>query len=164
MSSERKYPLHEALARLEAFCAYQERCADEILKKTNSWGLTSDEGLELLNDLIEKGFVDEERFVTSFVSGKFRFKKWGRIKIRFELKKKRIQDDLIRKCISTIDADDYYSTLKDLCSKKWKETKAKDQWERKAKVMRFLASKGYESDLIADVLQETEQDRERNEG
>jgi regulatory protein len=103
MSSERKYPPHEALARLESYCAYQERCIDEILKKTSSWGLSFDEGQELLEELIQKGFIDEARFAESFVSGKFRYKKWGRIKIRFELKKKRIPENLIKKSISEID-------------------------------------------------------------
>lgn len=154
MSSERKYPPHEALVRLEAYCAYQDRCTDEILKKTSSWGLTSDEGQELLKDLIDKGFVDEVRFVDSFVSGKFRYKKWGRIKIHYELKKKRIPENLIKKSISAIDPDLYYETLRILGERKWEETKGKDLWDKKAKVMRFLASKGYESDLINDVMQE----------
>lgn len=157
MSSERKYPLHEALARLEAYCAYQDRCTDEILKKTSLWGMSIDEGQELLNELIEKGFVDDARFVDSFVSGKFRYKKWGRIKIRYELKKKRIPENLIKKSISEINPDLYYSNLKKLGERKWVDTKGKDLWDKKAKVMRFLASKGYESDLINDVLQEISQ-------
>ncbi len=156
MSSERKYPPHEALARLESYCAYQERCIDEILKKTSSWGLSFDEGQELLEELIQKGFIDEARFAESFVSGKFRFKKWGRIKIRFELKKKRIPENLIKKSISEIDPEQYYTTLKELGVRKWHETKGKDLWDKKAKVMRFLASKGYESDLISDVIHEIE--------
>lgn len=154
MSSERKYPPHEALVRLEAYCAYQERCADEILKKCDSWGLSEKEAGELLYELIEKGFVNEERFAESFVSGKFRFKKWGRIKIRYELKKKRIPETLIRKSLSTIDQDQYYSNLLELGKRKWQETKGKDNWDKKAKVIRFLTSKGYESDLINDVLKE----------
>jgi regulatory protein len=157
MGSERKYPLHEALVRLEAYCAYQDRCNDEVLKKTSAWGLNLEEGQELLDELIEKGFVDEARFTESFVSGKFRYKKWGRIKIRYELKKKRIPETLIKKSISEIDPEQYYTVLRELGNKKWQDTKGKDQWDKKAKVMRFLASKGYETDLINDVLQEISQ-------
>ena len=157
MISERKYPLHEALVRLESYCAYQERCTDEVLKKISSWGLSFEEGQDLLNDLIEKGFVNEDRFTETFVSGKFRYKKWGRIKIRYELKKKKIPEELIKKHLLGLDLDQYYTMLKDLASRKWSETKGKDHWDKKAKVMRFLASKGYESDLISDVIQEVSQ-------
>lgn len=161
MGSERKYPPHEALARLEAFCAYQDRCSEEILRKSLSWGLNSDEAQELLNELLQSGFVDDARFTDSFVSGKFRYKKWGKIKIRYELKKKKVPENLIKKSISEIDPDLYYATLMDLGKKKWSEVKGKDLWDKKAKVMRFLSSKGFEQDLINDVVQSISQSDDR---
>lgn len=154
MSSERKYPLHEALVRLEAYCAYQERCQQEIIAKAALWNFSEDECQELLKELLDSGFVNERRFVESFVSGKSRFKKWGRIKIRYELKKKRIPNELILESFSQIDPDIYYKQMVDLAARKWKETKGKDEWDKRAKVMRYLASKGYESDLISDAVAE----------
>lgn len=154
MSSERKYPPHEAQAKLESFCAYQERSRKEILMKLSSWGYDGEPALEIVEELISRGFLDDARFADSFVSGKFRFKKWGRVKLKYELRLKGISEDLISRSLSTIDQDKYFEQLKDLTIKKWQETKGPDLWTRKAKLMRFLSSKGYESDLISDVVEE----------
>lgn len=151
MASECKYPFHEALAKLEAYCAYQERCAKEIQKKLEDWGLSFDDSAEILRSLQENRFFDDVRFCESFVSGKVRIKRWGRIKIRYELKLKGIKEELIRKALSEIDPLVYEENLKELTQRKWAETKG-DEWTRKAKLHRFLASKGYENDLINEAL------------
>jgi len=151
MASECKYPFHEALAKLEAYCAYQERCSQEIQKKLDSWGLSFEDCTKIIRVLKENRFFDDERFCESFVSGKVRIKRWGRIKIRYELKLKGIQEEVIRKALAEIDPSSYEKNLIDLAQRKWAESKG-DEWNRKAKVHRFLASKGYENDLISDAL------------
>lgn len=151
MGSECKYPFHEAQAKLEAYCAYQERCTKEIQKKLEDWGLSFDDSAEILRSLQENRFFDDVRFCESFVSGKVRIKRWGRIKIRYELKLKGIKEEFIRKALSEIDPLVYEENLKELTQRKWAETKG-DEWTRKAKLHRFLASKGYENDLISEAL------------
>jgi regulatory protein len=151
MASECKYPFHEALAKLEAYCAYQERCSQEIQKKLDSWGLSFEDCTEIIRVLKENRFFDDVRFCESFVSGKVRIKRWGRIKIRYELKLKGIKEEVIRKALSEIDPIIYEENLKELTQRKWVETKG-DEWTRKAKLHRFLVSKGYENDLISEVL------------
>ena len=96
-------------------------------------------------------FFDDERFCESFVSGKVRIKRWGRIKIRYELKLKGIKEEVIRKALLEIDPLLYEENLLTLAQRKWAESKG-DEWTRKAKVQRFLATKGYENDLIIDAL------------
>lgn len=154
MKSECKYSVSEAKAKLEALCAYQERCQFEIDQKLISWGFYQDERNQLIADLISNRFIDEERFASAYVSGKFRIKKWGRIKIRTSLLQKHISKFSIEKALNEIDRDEYYQTLLGLAVKKKKDlSKEKDSWSKKVKLMRFLQSKGYENDLIHDVAE-----------
>jgi len=153
MKSECKYSLLEAKAKLEALCAYQERCQLELRQKLSLWGFSEEDSDALISDLISNRFLDEERFASAFVSGKFRIKKWGVIKIKSHLSQKRISNYSIQKALKEIDRDEYWDTLLSLTIKKQKElVKEKDPWQKKVKVMRFLQSKGYESDLIQDAV------------
>lgn len=152
MNAERTFSSHEILVKLESYCAYQERSTLEVQRKLNEWGRDQKESLEIIDKLRSKGFLNDKRFAESFVSGKYRFKKWGKIKLRFELKQKGISDELIRKALETIDQDEYFSILKELAERKCGEIKEKDSWKKRAKLHRFLAAKGYESDLISEVL------------
>lgn len=157
MKSERKISFLEAKSKLEAYCAYQERCHFEVSQKLISWGITGEQHDQLIADLITHRFLDEQRFAEAFVSGKFRIKKWGRIKIRQHLKQKHVSEYSIKKGLAEIDLEEYYTTLKNLAERKATElSKEKDPWQKKAKVMRFLASRGFEQELIYDVLGELE--------
>jgi regulatory protein len=154
MKSECKYSFLEAKTKLEALCAYQERCQFEIDQKLRTWGFDSEDRMILISDLISNRFLDEERFASAYVSGKFRIKKWGRIKIKSHLSQKHISSHSIQKALKEIDADEYWNALLHLADRKLKElTKEKDQWQKKIKLSRFLQSKGYEGDLIQDAIE-----------
>lgn len=155
MKSERKYSLLEAKARLEALCAYQERCSYELIKKMNQWSIDREDQDRLLAELISTNFLSEERFAEAFTSGKVRIKRWGRVKIRIELKKRMISNYSINKALKEIDLDEYWSNLIHLAEKKWEQSaREADHYKRKAKLYRFLSSKGYEADLIKDAVEE----------
>ncbi len=154
MKSERKYSLLEAKARLEALCAYQERCSYELIKKMNLWLMDREDQDRLLADLISNNFLNEERFAEAFASGRMRMKRWGKIKIRIELKKKMISNYSIDKALKGIDLDEYWANLIHLAQRKWDLSNEKDLFKRKMKVYRFLNSKGYEADLIKDAVEE----------
>jgi regulatory protein len=145
-----KYGLLEAKQKIESYCAYQERCDAEIRKKLASWFMDAEHVDVLISDLISNNFLNEERFAEAYVSGKFRIKKWGRVKIKRELKSRKISDYSIDKAIKQIDEEEYLETLKSLLEKK--NISGQNQWEKKAKLKRFLSSKGYESNLIYDLL------------
>ncbi|MCO5260313.1 MAG: recombination regulator RecX [Crocinitomicaceae bacterium] len=153
MKSECNFSFLEAKQKIEAFCAYQDRCHFEVSTKLNQWGIVGEQKDQLIAHLINNRFLDEERFAESFVSGKFRIKRWGRIKIRQQLKAKFVPDYCIKKAINQIDGDDYFATLQSLAVKKSSElNNERDSYKKKAKIMRFLASKGYEQDLIYEAM------------
>ena len=153
MSSSPQYKLLEAKNKIESYCAYQERCDQEVRNKLKSWNLYSEDVDILISDLITNNFLNEERFAEAYVSGKFRIKKWGRIKIKQHLKQKNISAYSIKKAIATIDEDDYLKTVNDLLEAKSRLIKSKDKWDRLNKLKRYLASKGYETELVHEVVQ-----------
>lgn len=159
MKSECNFSFLQAKQKIEAYCAYQDRCHYEVSNKLSQWGISGEQKEQLIADLIANRFLDEERFAESYVSGKFHIKHWGKIKIRQQLKSKFIPEYCIQKAINQIDREDYYATLKQLAERKSNELKSeKDSWKKKAKIMRYLASKGYEQDLIYDVVSEIKEE------
>ena len=147
----------EAKHKIESYCAYQDRSHFEVKNKLFSWGLSSDQIDQITAYLIENKFLDEGRFAESYVSGKLRIKHWGRIKIKQGLKQKQIPDRIIQLAFKTIDPDEYYTILKHEIAKKQKDlSNEKDPWKKKAKVLRYAQSKGFENDLIFEALAETE--------
>jgi regulatory protein len=153
--SECKYSFSEAIIKIESWCAYQDRCTFEVAQKLTSWNISLEQQSEIIKHLLSNRFVDDKRFVESFISGKFKIKRWGKIKIKHHLIQKRIDKVSIQEGLKTIDLDAYLETMKHLAQKKFLEKKVKDDlWAIRRRVSTYLASKGYESDLIHDVVAE----------
>jgi regulatory protein len=153
MKSERKYSLLEAKIKIEAWCAYQERCFSEVQSKLIQLGCSNEDVERLVAELIKSNFLNEERFARAFCSGKFNIKGWGKVKIRQHLKQKRVSDKCIEYGMQEIDPDMYFNRLVSLAQRKQNElTKEVNPWVKKAKVIRFLQQKGYENDLIYEAM------------
>jgi regulatory protein len=142
----------KALQKLMKYCAYQDRCHQEVRNKLLSLGVYGDELDDIMVTLLQENFLNEERFAQSFVRGKFRLKKWGRHKIVRELKNKDISEYCIKKGLEEIVEGDYKETLQEIMHKKWQETKAKNDFEKKKKVADFAIRKGYETHLVWDTI------------
>lgn len=142
----------QAKVKAESYCAYQERSQFEIRNKLYEWGLHQKDVEEIISELIEQNFLNEERFAIAYSLGKFRIKGWGKIKIRQGLKLKSIPDKLIMKSLKAIDDDDYVLMLKRILEKKSNTISERDPFKLRYLLTRFAASKGYELDLIADLL------------
>ncbi|MBB6109813.1 regulatory protein [Mucilaginibacter lappiensis] len=145
-----------ALAKAEHFCAYQERSQQEVRDKLYEWGLWPDAVEQTIGRLIEGNFLNEDRFAKAYVKGKFNQKAWGRIKIKQGLKLKRVPDVLIKKALLTIDPDDYMAALTRLLEKKATAVNEKNEFKRRYKLQQYAMSRGYEADLIAEVLKNSD--------
>jgi regulatory protein len=158
MDSKCNLTFNEAKLKLESWCAYQDRCTSEVILKLKSFELSSYQEQKLIDYLTINRFLDDQRYSNSIVSGKFSIKKWGRIKITYFLKKKYIPKELIRNALSTLDEDVYFSVLLSLAEKKHESLSLKNSYEKRAKVVSYLQSKGYELDLIIEALNEIKKD------
>ncbi|MEL6720091.1 MAG: regulatory protein RecX [Bacteroidota bacterium] len=138
----------EALKKLQAYCAYQDRCHKEVRSKLLDLGVYGGDLEEVIVELIEEKFLDEERFARSFARGKFRYKKWGKLKIKQELKRKDISAYCLQKAMEEIEEKDYLETLDGLIEKKNSQLADTNDYQRKQKIAQFVFRKGYESNLI----------------
>jgi regulatory protein len=145
-----------ALAKAEHFCAYQERAQQEVRDKLYEWGLWPDAVEHIISQLIEGNFLNEERFARAYAKGKFSQKAWGKNKIKQGLKFKRVPDVLIKKALMVIDPDDYLIALTRVLQKKATSITEKNQLKRRYKLQQYAISRGYENDLIADVLKNSD--------
>jgi len=142
----------QAQKRAEGYCAYQERSQQEIRDKLYSWGVYSADVENIIVDLIAENFLNEERFAHAYTSGKFKIKRWGKIKITSGLKFKNVPPRLIKEALNTIDPDEYFNTLLDILSKKAALLDEKDVYKRRMKLAQYAFSRGFEKDLIFDIL------------
>lgn len=135
---------NEIKSKLERFCAYQERSPFEVKKKLSSFTSDSKQIDGVLSSLIEDGFLNQGRFVELYVLGKINQKQWGKLKIKNGLIQNRIPADVIQDALNSIDLEKYRSNIERLAVKKTRGLKKEaSSYEKKSKVLRFLASKGY---------------------
>jgi regulatory protein len=142
----------EALQKLKQYCAYQERSHQEAVQKLWDLGVRKAEHDDIIAALIEEDYLNEERFAVQYAGGKFRLKDWGRKKIYFALKEKRVSTYCINKAMQAINEDDYLKTLRSLAEKKYGALRGEQYLIRKKKTTDYLLQKGYEPELITGVL------------
>lgn len=155
-SGKKSWTLDQAYEKLTTYCAYQERCPWEIRRKLYENGIKDDPAEKIIDELIAEEFVDVERYARAFARGKFRLKKWGKGRIRMELKMREVSEDLIRKGLSEINPEEYYDTLLAQTEKKWRTTHDADIYKKKFKVTQYLMTKGFELDLVKEAIESLE--------
>lgn len=155
-SNNIRLTLQQAKPKIEYYCNYQERCQSEVKEKLYSFGLDTEDVNALLAHVVKSGLVNEERFARLFAGGKFRQKHWGREKIKRELRYKKISDYCIKKAMTEIDDEAYMEALQKLAEKYYQGLKDRLKYIKVRKTMQHLMVKGFETDLINDVLKRFE--------
>ncbi len=144
----------QALDKIKYYCSYQERCHSEVKDKLYSYGLRKKEAEEIIAEMIESNYLNEERFAVQFAGGKFRMKQWGRKKIQYELQQKGVNSFIIKTALKEIDEVKYFETLEKLAQTKWNALRVENSLLRQSKTNAYLLQKGYEQRLISQVLNE----------
>jgi regulatory protein len=144
--------LKDALRKAAMFCAYQERTQQEVRDRLKEWGVLGDDAEEVIAELIQQNYLNEERFAKSFAGGKFRVKGWGKRKIKQHLQQRGISGYNLEEAMKEIAPNDYRTALAELLDKKRRSIGDDNPLIVKQKLVRYALSKGYESDLIWQVL------------
>lgn len=144
----------ELFARMAALCSRSEKCSTDIHKKIMVTGLSSDEADDIIEKLKAEKFIDDERYIRSYVSDKFKFNKWGKVKIRHYLKIKGLPDELIQTGLNEIDAGKYHETLIKTLKEKERKVKKKNKFEKMGQLIRFAQNRGFEPEIIHRYLNE----------
>ena len=138
------------LKKVLRYCAYQDRCTQEVRNKLATFDMPSSEKDKIVKLLVDEGYLDDERYASTFVRSKIHLKKWGVNKIRMSLKMKGISDEIISSALSEIDPEIYREELiKVLKAKKINET---DPYKRRTKLAQYAMQKGYEPGLVWETL------------
>lgn len=144
----------EVTKKIYHYCAYQERCHQEVRNKLYDLGLGTSEVDEMISHLIGEGYLNEERFARAFAGGKFRLKNWGRIKIVRALESKGLTQNCIKAGLSEIDKDDYLNTIESLLEKKSLTIDEPDLFVRRERLANYLIQKGFEPDLVWSIVKD----------
>ena len=142
---------------MEKFCAYQERCHQEVERKLSQMGMIQQASELIQLHLFENDFINEERYARSFSRGKFRIKKWGRVRIKNELVKREISGLNIKAGLEEIDSDEYAETLSELARKRYDMVSEIHLMKKRKKVADYLLRKGFESSMVYSKLLELEE-------
>ena len=142
----------EILYKIAARCSTSEQCLSDIEAKLSRYDLTEEERTRILRHLVEEKYVDDRRYAEAFVRDKYRFNKWGRIKIAQGLRMKNIDSETIKSAMEAIDEAEYLSILRDLIKAKRKSTTGKNDYEINGKLMRFATGRGFEFTAIRQCM------------
>ena len=150
------YSIKEAINKIEHYCAYQERCHEEVVQKLRNMKMDSDEIDAIMVHLISDNFLNEERFACSFARGKHRIKHWGKIRIVNELNAKKISKTLINIALKEISTEEYLSTFHTLAERNWETILETNNLKKRKKFCDYLLRKGFESNLVYEKVKELE--------
>ena len=132
----------------------------KIVEKLQRWGIAYETIGNIVDKLVQDKYIDEDRYCNAFVNDKFRFAKWGKVKIAEALKLKKIPFYVYHPYLEKINEDEYLATLNALLTSKKKSVHAATPYELNGKLVRFAMSRGFEMKDIArciDVEEEAPQ-------
>jgi regulatory protein len=154
MNNTESKPGNEILEKMQILCSRREICTSEIRKKLLAYNLSVQEIERIIEILSKENYINDERYAISFAHDKFRFNKWGKIKIEYELKHRGISDIHIMKAMDGIDSKEYKDMIKSELIKKLRKDKSSRAYVLKSKLLRFGQSKGFETDLVFNIINE----------
>ena len=147
-------PLTEVRKKIYHYCAYQERCHQEVRDKLYTLGCSGNQVDEITSHLIEEGYLNEERFAKAFAGGKFRLKNWGKIKIELALERKGLTKNCINAGLKQIDEIDYARAIESLLNKKVVNLNEQNLFVKRDRLANYGIQKGFEPELVWRVVKE----------
>ena len=154
MNTKKTYSVDEAINRMEQYCTYQDRCHKEVEQKLYEMNMIPQAKAEILMHLIEQNYLNEERFAKAYVRGKFRIKKWGKQRLKLELKRRNIHTNLINSALKEISDVDYLETFNEIATKKAESLSVSNRQVLRKKIADYLFYRGWESHLVYDKIRE----------
>lgn len=147
----------ELQRKLEYFCSYQERCHFEVEQKLYSLENSAETRNRVIVKLIEDNFLNEERFASLYTQSKLHQKKWGKVRIKNELKARKISDYLINKSLNEIDEAEYLQTFDTLSKKYWESSTIHNKMKKRKHFCDYMLRNGWESGLVYEIAKALEQ-------
>jgi len=148
MKAIRKITPAGALERLQILCSAREKCTGDIKEKLRQWNISGAESAVIISNLIRHKFIDDRRYAGYFVRDKQKLNKWGKEKIRYALMNKGLSKEIIDEALEELQVENYEEALRELLIKKSRELNKYDPYEKKNRLIRFAAQRGFDYELI----------------
>lgn len=145
-----------ALNVIAGQCSKKEYCSSDVLAKLRRWELSESDIASVMEFLLKHRFVDDVRFAEAYARDKFRFNRWGKLKIAMMLRQKQLSDVVIDRAISSLPAEESDDTCLALLRQKDRGLKEADPYKRKAKLFRFALSRGFDYETIGRCMSKFE--------
>lgn len=149
---KKEYTLEELHYKAASYCSISEHCVSEVELKLTAWGVPHDDKLTIIDKLRDDDFINEKRYVVAFTKDKFQYNKWGKIKISYALKQKKLDSSLIEYGLNTIDQGEYEEMLSAILKAKLKNMKWQYEYEKMGKLFNFAQCRGFESAVIDRII------------
>lgn len=132
-----------AYNKTTALCARREFCSGDMIKKLKNWEVSDEIISKVINQLKEEKFIDDTRYARFFVRDKAKFNRWGEQKIIWAMRQKQISQEIIQEAINQLDQEELQNTLLQLLKEKNRQIKEDNSYKRKAALVRFATSRGF---------------------
>ena len=145
------------LKKVARYCSIQERAVKEVELKLKKSGANTESTSKIISWLEEQNYLNETRFAEIYARSKVRQKRWGRVKIQYELRGKGIHDsEVLEDALNSIPTETYHENLLYILEQKKQELMRKEDPQWKAKLIRYAQSKGYTIEEIYAALESTD--------
>lgn len=148
----RKLSLDKAIEKAMIYCSKMERCKFDLKQKFFKWGVTEKESEQIIARLEEGKFLNESRYIEAFVRGKYYYNKWGKVKIKYNLMLKGLEESIVDAHLDTIEDTEYEALICEQLRRKNLTLKTEDSYQRKTKLIRFAQSRGYETEIALNCV------------
>lgn len=140
------------MGKAAALCSQSEHCSSQIMEKLSSWNVSVQDANDIMEYLLKEKYIDNKRFARAYCHDKFCYNHWGRVKIRQMLRHLRLSDEEIKEGMEAIQDEPYLEMLQNALQGKDRTLKDTDKYQRKAKLVRHLLSRGFETELVVDAV------------
>lgn len=107
---------------------------------------------KLVNELKRMGLIDDKKFIELYVSDRINLKPKGKKFLFFELKKKGIDERLIKEYFAKNELNEEELATKAILFR-WERLKRLEKNKREEKALRFLLSRGFSFEIARKVVQ-----------
>ena len=147
---------NEALQKAAAYCSLSEKCEYEVKEKLRTWDVSNTDVAKVIDQLRHDDFINDARYCTYYTRDKFRFNRCGKIKIGMMLRSKQLPEEEITNALAQIDEAEYEEALVVLLQAKLRTLSYKFEYEKQGKLFRFAQSRGFEHNIVSNVLRQLE--------
>jgi len=138
---------------LASKCSKKELSTNEALQYIAKFNLKLVVKHRLINQLKNDNYINHERYASAFAHDRFNFYKWGKLKIKYHLLQKGIEEAYVDNALSAIDYSAYRSLLEEEANKKYLAMGSPNDFKSKQKLSKYLNQKGFEGELIFEIVE-----------